>query len=83
MLYYITADGIEFYLDTKEIKDESKINVEQVLLEKMITGENFKGGIEVVKRINSEVNRLVREKDDIVDLLSYDVFAGQKLMRNI
>ena len=53
VLYYITADGIEFYLDTKEIKDESKINVEQVLLEKMITGENFKGGIEVVKRINS------------------------------
>lgn len=79
VLYYITADGIEFYLDTKEIKDESKINVEQVLLEKMITGENFKGGIEVVKRINSEVNRLVREKDDIVDLLSYDVFAGAEV----
>ena len=87
VLYYITADGIEFYLDTKEIKDESKINVEQVLLEKMITGENFKGGIEVVKRINSEVNRLVREKDDIVDLLSYDVFAGaeayEKYMKTV
>ena len=81
VLYYITADGIEFYLDTKEIKDESKINVEQVLLEKMITGENFKGGIEVVKRINSEVNRLVREKDDIVDLLSYDVFAFDHLTK--
>lgn len=76
VLYYITADGIEFYLDTKEIKDESKINVEQLLLEKMITGENFKGGIEVVKRINSEVNKLIREKDRITDLLSYDVFAG-------
>ena len=87
VLYYITADGIEFYLDTKEIKDESKINVEQVLLEKMITGENFKGGIEVVKRINSEVNRFVREKDDIVDLLSYDVFAGaeayEKYMKTV
>lgn len=78
VLYFITSDGIEFYLDTKEIKDESKINVEQLLLEKMITGENFKGGIEVVKRINSEVNRLVREKDAIVDMLSYDVFAGAK-----
>lgn len=78
VLYFITSDGIEFYLDTKEIKDESKINVEQLLLEKMITGENFKGGIEVVKRINSEVNRLVREKDVIVDMLSYDVFAGAK-----
>ena len=56
--YFITAEGIEFYLDTKETKEESKINVEQLLLEKMITGENFKGGIEVVKRINNEVNRL-------------------------
>lgn len=78
VLYYITADGIEFYLDTKEIKDESKISVQQLLLEKMITGENFKGGIEVVKRINSEVNKLVLEKDDIVNLLSIDVFKGAK-----
>lgn len=76
--YSITADAIEFYLDTKEIKDESKINVEQVLLEKMITGENFKGGIEVVKRINSEVNKLIKEKDQITDLLALDVFAGAK-----
>lgn len=76
VLYYITAEGIEFYLDTKEVKDESRISVEQLLLEKMITGENFKGGIEVVRRINSQVNRLIREKDEIVDMLSYDVFRG-------
>ncbi len=76
--YVITAEAIEFYLDTKEIKDESKINVEQVLLEKMITGENFAGGIDVVRRINGEVNKLIAEKDHIVDLLSYDVFAGAK-----
>lgn len=82
VLYYITADGIEFYLDTKEIKDESKISVQQLLLEKMITGENFRGGIEVVKRINSEVNRLVREKDEIVDMLSIDVFKGAEEYEN-
>ena len=35
--YHITAEGIEFYLDTKEVKDESKISVQQLLLEKMIT----------------------------------------------
>lgn len=76
VLYYITSDGIEFYLDTKEIKDESKINVQQLLLEKMIVGENFRGGIEVVARINSEVEKLIRQKDEIVDLLSVDVFRG-------
>ncbi len=85
--YFITAEGIEFYLDTKEIKEESKINVEQLLLEKMITGENFKGGIEVVKRINNEVNRLVREKDEIVDMFGYDVFKAaeryEKYMKTV
>ena len=74
--YFITAEGIEFYLETKEVRDESKINIEQLLLEKMITGENFRGGIEVVRRINSEVTRLIAEKDEIVDMLSYDVFGG-------
>ncbi len=34
--YSISADAVEFYLDTKEIKDESRINVSQLLLEKMI-----------------------------------------------
>lgn len=82
VLYFITADGIEFYLDTKEIKDESKINVQQLLLEKMIVGENFRGGIEVVRRINSEVNRLIREKDEIVNLLSIDVFKGAEEYEN-
>lgn len=62
--YRITAEGIEFYLDTKEIKDESKISVQQLLLEKMINAKNFKGGIDVVRRINSEVKRLVAQKED-------------------
>ena len=76
--YKITAEGIEFYLDTKEIKDESKISVEQLLLEKMITAKNFSGGIEVVRRINSEVHRLTARKEAVVELLSHDVFAGAK-----
>ena len=69
VFYHVTADGIEFYLDTKEIKDESKINIQQLLLEKMIKSDNFKGGIEVVKRINSEVSRLKKEKEDIIKLM--------------
>ena len=43
--YYSTSDAIEFYLDTKEIKDESTINVEQLLLEKLISTQNFRGGL--------------------------------------
>lgn len=74
--YSISPDGIEFYLDTKEIRDESKINVEQLLLEKMIRSEDFKGGTEVVKRINQEVERLKLRKNQVVELLASDVFSG-------
>lgn len=74
--YYITSDAIEFYLDTKEIKDESSINVEQLLLEKLISSQNFRGGTEVARRINNEVGRLMRQKNEVLGILSYDVFAG-------
>lgn len=76
--YYITSDAIEFYLDTKEIKDESSISVAQALLSKMITTSNFKGGIEVIKRINSEVGRLKARKNEVLNILSYDVFEGAR-----
>ncbi len=78
VLYHVTTDGIEFYLDTKEIKEESNISVQQLLLEKMIQSENFAGGIEVVRRINNEVNKLALQKKEVLDLLSYDVFSGAK-----
>lgn len=78
VLYTITSDGIEFYLDTKEIKEESRINVAQLLLEKMISSNNFRGGIDVVKRINGQVTRLMLEKEQVLKLLSIDVFEGTK-----
>lgn len=76
--YHISSDAIEFYLDTKEIKDESSISVAQILLSKMISGRNFKGGIEVVKRINNEVGRLKQRKNEVLSLLGQDVFEGIK-----
>lgn len=76
--YFITSDAIEFYLDTKEIKDESSISVAQLLLSKMITTKNYKGGIDVIKRINSEVGRLITRKNEVLALLSEDVFMGSK-----
>ena len=76
--YSITPEAIEFYLDTKEIKEESRITVAQVLLEKMIRADNFKGGIEVVRRINAEVRDLMAKKEQVVRLLSADVFEGER-----
>ena len=38
--------------------------------------QNFKGGTEVVARINEEVNRLQLKKNEVLTLLSGDIFAG-------
>ena len=74
--YTISSDGIEFYLETKETGDESKISIEQILLEKMIRSRNFRGGVDVIRRINSEVTRLMLRQGEIVTLLSHNIFEG-------
>lgn len=76
LVYFITGDAIEFYLDTKEVKDESKITTEQLLLEKMIKIHNFGGALEVVRRINGEVGRLMVRKDEVVRQLGQNIFEG-------
>lgn len=78
ILYHLTKEAIEFYLYTKEMKEESKISVQQLLLEKMIRTNNFKGGIEVVRRMNNEVKKISYEKQDVIKLLSEDIFEGVK-----
>ena len=78
VIYNITADGIEFYLDTKEVRDESRINTGQLLLEKLIKTENFRGGIDVVKRINNEVERLKKRREEVIKLMASDIKAGSE-----
>ncbi|MEE0751544.1 hypothetical protein [Frisingicoccus sp.] len=80
--YTISSDGIAFYLDTKETKDESKISIQQILLEKMIRSRNFKGGVDVIRRINSEVSRLILQQGEIVTLLSHNIFEGMKALED-
>ena len=77
--YTITSDAVEFYLDTKEVRDESNITIEQVLLGKLISSKNFKGGTRVARRINSEVGRLLSRKNEVLSILSHDVFEGVKV----
>lgn len=81
--YSITTDGLEFYLDTKELQDESTISIEQLLLEKMIRTRNFKGGAEVVRRINNEVKKLQLQKQEVLGVLGQNVFEGIKLCESL
>ena len=48
--------------------------MQQLLLEKkMIQAKNFKGGTEVVERINEEVSRLALVQQDVMNTLASDV----------
>lgn len=79
IVYQVSADAVSFYLDTKEIKEESNISVAQVLLGKMIESRNFSGGTEVILKINNEVMKLINKKNEIINVMSYDVFHGVKM----
>ena len=80
VVYSITEDGIEFYLSTKEVRDESRINMDQLLLEKLIRSENFRGSIDVIQRINIEVRALEKKREEVMSLLISDVHAGTAAM---
>ena len=80
LVYFITGDAIEFYLDTKEVKDESRMTTEQLLLEKLIRSRNFNGALEVVQRINGEMARLMARKETVVRLLGQNIFEGVKAL---
>ncbi len=76
VIYHITEDGIEFYLSTKEVRDESRITTEQLLLEKLIRAENFAGSMDVIQRINVEVQSLIHRCAEIKHLLLADIHSG-------
>lgn len=80
--YYITDSGIEFYLETKEIKEFNKISIQQVLLEKMVSSKNFKGAREVVKRITNQVAKLHQKKREILRLIHFNPEEGDRLYRD-
>ena len=68
--------------DTKEVREESHISVAQLLLEKMIKAQNFRGGLEVIGRINMEVGRLMEERHEIQTLLNRHVTEGLAALEN-
>ena len=76
---YIRFQQMRFHFILIQIKDESNITIAQVLLGKMIHTRNFKGGTEIILRINNEVGRLIAKQKEILSLMSYDVFHGVQM----
>lgn len=71
VLFYITPEGMELLLNTKEVADEYKISIQAVLLEKMLATNNLEDVLRTVKNINIEIRKQINSKQDIIETLQY------------
>ena len=74
--YRISPEAVAFYLDTREMQEESRVSTEQLLLQKMISSGRYQEGLDVVTRINMEVGALLQEQREIARLMQTDIHAG-------
>lgn len=71
VLVYITTEGMEFLLNTKEIADEYKISVHVVLLQKMISTNNLEDVLRGIKSLNTEIKKQIHKKQELIETLQY------------
>ena len=76
VVYRVSEDAVAFYLDTKEMQEESRISIAQLLLAKKIRNKDFKGGMQVLDSINIEVVRLLNQQETIRAHLARDPLKG-------
>ena len=76
--YYITAQGIDFYLKTKEFPDAAQITINLLLFRKQIEKGSFNYAYDTVKRLNIEVKRKIEQKELILEGLMYGGKEGIK-----
>lgn len=69
--YYITTQGIDFYLKTKEFPDSTQITINLLLFRKQIEKGSFKYAYDTVRRLNIEVQRKIDQKENILEGLMY------------
>lgn len=69
--YYITPEGVDFYLKTKEFPDAAQITINLLLFRKQIEKGSFEYAYDTVKRLNIEVKRKIDQKEIIIEGLMY------------
>lgn len=76
--YYITAQGVDFYLKTKEFPDATQITINLLLFRKQIEKGSFNYAYDTVRRLNIEVKRKIEQKDFVLESLMYGGKEGIK-----
>lgn len=69
--YYITTQGIDFYLKTKEFPDSTQVTINLLLFRKQIEKGSFRFAYDTVRRLNIEVQRKIEQKESILEGLMY------------
>ncbi|MGE5606706.1 MAG: hypothetical protein ACM3YE_13585 [Bacteroidota bacterium] len=79
--YYLTKQGLDFYLKTKEFPEETQITINLLLFKKQIEKGAFEFALETVKRLNMEVQRKIERKNWLLDLLMFGGKEGASAYR--
>ncbi len=69
--YYITEQGVDFYLKTKEFPEETKITINLLLFQKQMEKGAFGFAYETVRRLNMEVQKKNDRKYSLLESLMY------------
>ena len=69
--YFITEQGVDFYLKTKEFPEETKITINLLLFQKQIEKGAFGFAYETVRRLNMEVQKKKDKKYTLLEALMY------------
>ncbi|MGV8983552.1 hypothetical protein [Clostridium sp.] len=77
-LYHLTNDGIDFFLQTKEFGEESKVTIYLLLLQQQLKNSDFEGVYNSVVKINAEVLQQIEKKHEVSESLLYAGDEGYK-----
>ncbi|AFQ43859.1 hypothetical protein [Desulfosporosinus meridiei] len=69
--YYITNEGLDFYLKTKEFIDESQVTTSLLIFRAQIRSGSFGNALETVRELKIRVHRRLDQKNELLDLLLY------------
>lgn len=69
--YFITEQGVDFFLKTKEFPEETQITINLLLFQKQMEKGAFGFAYETVKRLNMEVQKKKDKKYTLLEELMY------------
>jgi hypothetical protein len=75
-LYKISSEGVDFFLQTKEFGEESKITITLLILRKLVDNGDFDSAINALSNLNIEIRKEIKRKAEILEELSYYSFEG-------